>query len=72
MLRQLHKGPITITRRGKPFGVIIDPEEYQSLRQVRAYMQLVRLSEELHNSDLTAAELVQTSRDKLENTSGEV
>jgi len=72
LLQQLHKGPITITRRGKPVGMIIDPEEYQSLRQVQAYLQLVRLSEKLHHSDLTAAALVHASSDKLEGASVEV
>ena len=28
---------ITITRRGKPVGVIISPDEYERLGKVRAY-----------------------------------
>ena len=69
-LKQVGKGKaVRITNRGKPVGVIIDPEEYQSLRQVQAYLKLVRLSEELRDSDLTAAALYRASRDELESTS---
>ena len=65
-IKQLRNGPITITRRGKPVGVIIDPKEYEGLRKVQAYLELMRLSQELHTSGLTTAELQQASRTELE------
>ena len=66
LLIQARKGPITITRRGKPVGVIITSEEYERLRQVHAYLQMVSLSHALRESGLTAADLYRTSRDELE------
>ena len=65
-IKQLHNGPIVITRRGKPVGVIIDPIEYEGLRKVQAYLELVRLSQELRDNSLTATELQQASRAELE------
>ena len=44
-----NQGPVTITRRGKAVGVIISPEEYENLRQVRAYIQMINLSQELRD-----------------------
>jgi prevent-host-death family protein len=66
LLKQVEKGPIHITRRGKTVGVIISPDEYENLRQVRAYLQMVNLSRELHDSGVSAAELYQASRQELE------
>ena len=66
LLNQARKGPITITRRGRPVGVIITSEEYERLRQVHAYLQMVSLSHALRESGLTAADLYRTSRDELE------
>ena len=65
LLKQVEKGPISITRRGKTVGVIISPEEYESLRQVRAYIQMLDLSHELHES-ASAQELYRLSRQELE------
>jgi prevent-host-death family protein len=65
LLKQVEKGPITISRRGKMVGVIISPEEYESLRQVRAYIQMLNLSHELHES-ASAQELYRLSRHDLE------
>jgi len=65
-LKFLRQGPVTITRRGKPVGVIIDPAEYERLRQVRAYLQMLNLAENLHESGVTARELHETSRQELE------
>jgi predicted nucleic acid-binding protein len=47
--------PITITRRDKSVGVI-SPEEYERLRRVQAYLQMLRLSRELlaHRFDRSA------------------
>jgi prevent-host-death family protein len=65
LLKQVEKGPITITRRGKTVGVIISPVEYESLRQVRAYIQMLNLSHELRES-ASAQELYRLSRQELE------
>ena len=60
-----NKGPITITRRGKAVGVIISPEEYGNLRQVRAYIQMLNLAQELREGP-KAGELYRASREELE------
>lgn len=65
-LVQVQHGPVTITRRGKPVGVIISPEEYQRLRRVQAYLQMLRLSQSLRESGVTADELFKASRTELE------
>jgi prevent-host-death family protein len=65
LLRQLEKGPISITRRGKTVGVLISPEEYENLRQVKAYIQMLNLAHELRES-ASAAELYRASRQELE------
>jgi prevent-host-death family protein len=61
-LKQVQDEPITITRRGKPVGVIISPEEYERLRKVAEYLDMLRLSQSLKERDLTADELYRTSR----------
>ena len=65
-LKLLCEGPITITRRGKAVGVLITPEEYERLRQVQAYLQMVSLSRVLHESGVSASDLYQASRGELE------
>lgn len=65
LLKQVQKGPVTITRRGQAVGVLISPEEYESLRQVKAYLQMLTLSHELRES-ASAAELYRASRQELE------
>jgi len=65
LLRQLEKGPISITRRGKRVGVLISPEEYENLRQVKAYVQMLNLAHELRET-ASAAELYRASRLELE------
>ncbi len=65
-LNQVEDGPITITRRGKPVGVIISPGEYERLRRVQAYLQMLRLSGSLQESGVTADELCRASREELE------
>lgn len=70
-LKQVKDQPITITRRGKPVGVIISPEEYERLHKVAAYLQMLRLSQSINESEsgVTAEELFQASREELENRS---
>jgi prevent-host-death family protein len=66
-LKQVEKGEIIrITKRGKPVGVIIDPDEYEKLRQVQAYLEMKSLARVLRESDLIASELYQAGRDELE------
>ena len=65
-LKKVEDGPITITKRGKPVGVIIAPQEYERLRQVQAYLQMLSLSQSLQESGVTAEELFQASREELE------
>lgn len=65
-LKKVPERPVTITRRGKPVGVLVSPEEYERLRQVQAYLEMLRLSSSLQNSDLTTDELFQASRGELE------
>jgi prevent-host-death family protein len=66
LLRSLREGPVTITRRGEPVGVLLSPEEYQRLSRVRAYLDMLRLAAELRGTGLTARELVEASRQELE------
>lgn len=66
LLKKVQKSPITLTRRGKPVGVLLSPEEYERLRQFEAYSQVVRLSRTLSESGVRAAELYRTSHDELE------
>jgi prevent-host-death family protein len=65
-LKKVPQRPITITQRGKPVGVLVSPEEYERLRQVRAYLDMVRLSHSLQGAGVTAAELFEASRAELE------
>jgi prevent-host-death family protein len=58
--------PVTITRRGEPVGVIVSPQEYERLSQVKAYLQMLRLSRSLSESGVTAEELSDASRKELE------
>lgn len=66
LLKKVQKSPIMLTRRGKPVGVLLSPEEYERLRQFEAYSQVVRLSQTLRESGTRAAELYRASRDELE------
>lgn len=69
LLKKLDEGPITITKRGQPVGILLAPDEYEQLRRVQAYLQLLRLSRSLQNSGVTAKELFESSRQELENES---
>jgi prevent-host-death family protein len=65
-LKKVPERPVTITRRGKPVGVLVSPEEYERLRQVQAYLEMLRLSCSFQDSDVIADELFQASREELE------
>ncbi|MCB9010139.1 MAG: type II toxin-antitoxin system Phd/YefM family antitoxin [Ardenticatenaceae bacterium] len=66
IIAQLENGPITITKRGQPVGVLITPETYEQLQRVQAYLKLLQLAKSVQNSGLTAQELYQDSRVELE------
>ena len=59
-------GQFPVTRRGKPVDVLVSPEEYERLRQVQAYLEMLRLSRLLQDCDVTANELSRASREELE------
>ncbi len=66
-LKLVEKGKIVrITNRGKPVGVIIDPDDYEQLRKVQAYLEMINLSRTLRETDLAAMELYRAGRDELE------
>ena len=66
-LKQVEKGvAIRITRHGRLVGVIIGPEEYERLRQVQAYLEMLQLSRKLKESGLTADDLYRAGRAELE------
>ena len=64
-LKQVRTNPIVIKRRGKAIGVLIDPEEYDRLRRVAAYLQLLDISHELAEAP-NADEIYRASRQELE------
>lgn len=66
LLRDAQEKPITITRHGEPVGVIISHEEYERLSEVKAYLQILRLSQQFEDRGVTAEELARSSRDELE------
>ncbi len=66
VLKQVEKGPVRITRRGKAVGVIISAEEYERLRRVSAYIQMTNLAKSLEESGVKAMELYQAARQELE------
>jgi prevent-host-death family protein len=68
LLKQVQKGPVVITRRGKAVGVIIDPEEYERLLRVSAYLQLLDISHELGEGP-GPDEIYRASRQELEDRS---
>jgi prevent-host-death family protein len=69
LLKKVQRSPIRLTRRGKPVGVILSPEEYDRLRQFEALSQVVQLSHALRESGVSATDLYRTSRDELEGKS---
>ena len=66
LLQAAEQEPVVITRRGKPVGVLISPKEYETVRKLRAYMEMVQLAEELRSSGANAQELQMLSRSELE------
>lgn len=66
LLKEVDNGPITITKRGQPVGVLMSPEAYEQVQRVQAYLQLVNLSKVLQESGETAVSLAAASREELE------
>ncbi len=66
LLNKARTQPVVISRRGKPVGVLVSPEEWERLSRVRAYLDMLRLSQALTNSGTTAQELHRASREELE------
>ncbi len=57
---------IVVTRRGKPFMVILPYEDYERLERLRSYVSMVRISEQLKDAKISAAEIFEESRRELE------
>ncbi len=57
---------IVVTYRGTPFMVILPYEEYERLERVRSYLSMVRISEKLKGSGISATEIYEESRRQLE------
>jgi prevent-host-death family protein len=69
LIAQLENGPITITKRGEPVGILIAPEEYEQFKRVQAYLKLLQLAQTVKNSGITAQELYNASRKELTRSS---
>ncbi len=65
-LDEIGSEPITITRRGRPIGVVVAPAEYEQFRRVQAYLQMLRLSRKLADSGVSASALFESSRAELD------
>ena len=46
--------------------MLITQEEYERLSEVKAYLQIVKLSQQLDDRGVTAEELIRGSREELE------
>ena len=66
LIKQAHREPVVVTRRGQPDVVILGFEEYRRLRRLRAYLRMLWLSQQLQGAGVTATELQQASRQELE------
>jgi prevent-host-death family protein len=66
VLEDVQKELITITRHGEPVAVIMSYEEYKRLNEVKAYLKILSLSQQLDDRGVTAAELVRASREELD------
>lgn len=60
------KEGIIVTRRGVPFVVILRYEDYERLERLRAYLNMVRISQTLEGSGISASEIHEESRRELE------
>lgn len=66
LIREAYKEPVIITRRGQPDVVLLAYNDYERLRRLQAYQQMLRISAKLRGTGVTATELYQVSRQELE------
>ncbi len=62
LLKKIQNNPVTLTRRGKPVGVLLSPEEYERLRHFEAYSQVVSLLLTLRESGVMRRSISQLAR----------
>ena len=55
-----------ITKRGKPAAVIVSFEDYQKLRRMAGYAELIKLRNRLSKSEVSAQEVYDKSKSMLE------
>ena len=55
-----------ITKRGKPTAVIVSFEDYQKLRRMAGYAELIKLRNRLSKSEVSAQEVYDKSKSMLE------
>lgn len=65
-LTQVQDHPVVITEQGAAVGVMMSPTTYAHLQRVQAYFEMLRLSQSLADSGITAAELARLTREELE------
>ncbi len=66
ILRETQKGPVILTRRGRPDVVLLAYAEYQRLRRLQAYQRMLHLAAQLRDTGITASKLYEASRSELE------
>jgi len=66
ILRETRKGPVIVTRRGQPDIVLLAYADYERLRRLQAFQQVLRLAHELRDKGVTATELYEASRRELD------
>ena len=69
LVRDAHKEPVIITRRGQPDVVLLAYADYERLRRLQAYQQTLQIAAKLRESGVTASDLYETSRRELEERS---
>ncbi|BAM01949.1 MULTISPECIES: type II toxin-antitoxin system Phd/YefM family antitoxin [Caldilinea] len=66
LLKRARQELVIITRRSKPEAVLLPFDEYEYLRRLSAYSNMMRLSHELKDVGVSATELYEASRKELE------
>lgn len=69
ILRETQKGPVILTRRGRPDIVMLSYADYERLRRLQAYQQLLKIAEEMRGKGIRVSELHEESRHDLEERS---
>ncbi len=69
ILRETQKGPVILTRRGRPDIVMLTYADYERLRRLQAYQQLLKIAEEMRGKGIRVSELHEESRRDLEERS---